>query len=143
VTAAPVPEIVMASGEFDALLATVTLPVMLPAPDGLNVTARLAVCPGFKMRPVETPLALKPAPDRVTPETVTVEFPALFNVTFWVAVLETFTLPKLSDETLEFRMSVLALTVSVAALLVAEPALLATTAVNFALLSEAVSAGVV
>jgi hypothetical protein len=82
VTATPVPDIVIASGEFDALLATVILPVMLPAPDGLNATACVTVCPGFKMSPVETPLALKPAPARVTPETVKVEFPELVKVTF-------------------------------------------------------------
>ena len=92
---------------------------------------------------METPLALKPAPEMVTPETVTVEFPALVRVTFWLLVVERVTFPKLNEDELALRVRVAAFTVSVAALLVALPALLVTTAVNFALLSPVVSAGVV
>ena len=62
-TLTPVPESEMVSGEFEALLATATLPVTLPAAEGLNVAVKVAVCPGLKMSPVETPLALKPAPE--------------------------------------------------------------------------------
>lgn len=137
------PERAMASGEFEALLATETLPLMLPAEEGSNDTARVAVCSEFNISPLETPLALKPAPDMVTPEMVTVELPVFVSVTFWLLVVETFTFPKLNEEVLELRTSVPAFTVSVAALLVALPALLLTTAVNFALLSAVVSAGVV
>jgi hypothetical protein len=60
-----------------------------------------------------------------------------------VPLLDTFTLPKLTDEVLEFSKSVDAVTVSTAALLVALPAPLLTATVNFALLSVVVSAGVV
>jgi hypothetical protein len=60
-----------------------------------------------------------------------------------VPLLDTFTLPKLTDEVLEFSKRVEAFTVSTAALLVALPALLLTATVNFALLSVVVSAGVV
>ncbi len=79
--ATPVPESVMLSGEFVALLATATVPVMFPAADGVNVAVSVAVCPGVRMRPPDTPLALKPAPETVTLDTVTLEFPALVSVT--------------------------------------------------------------
>ena len=58
-------------------------------------------------------------------------------------LLDTFTLPKFKLVELELSVRVDALTVSVAALLVALPTLLVTTTVNFALLFEVVSAGVV
>jgi len=138
-----VPERAMETGEFVALLATATLPVTLPAPDGLNVTAKVAVCPGVKMSPLETPLALKPAPEKLTPETVTFEFPALVRVTLWVALLDTFTLPKAKLDALELRSNVPVVTVSVAEVLVALPTLLVTSTANCALLSEATSAEVV
>jgi hypothetical protein len=41
-TAAPVPESEIVAGEFEALLATVTLPVMLPVAAGAKVMLRLA-----------------------------------------------------------------------------------------------------
>jgi hypothetical protein len=60
-----------------------------------------------------------------------------------VLLLETFTLPKFKEEVFELRSSDEALTVRIAALLVALPAALFTATVNFALLSADVSAGVV
>ena len=95
------------------------------------------------MSPEETPLALKPAPETVTFETVTLALPAFVSVTDFVLLLDTFTFPKLKEDALELRRSDEALTVSIAALLVALPALLLTATVNFALLSVVVSAGVV
>ena len=74
---------------------------------------------------------------------MTLEVPALVSVTFWLLLLETFTLPKFKAVELALRTSVAALTVSVAELLVALPALLVTVTLNCALLSEVVSAGVV
>ena len=142
-TATPVPDSVIEPGELVALLATDTLPVALPAVDGENVAVKVAVWPGFRIRPEETPEALNPAPETVTLEIVTVEFPTFVNVTFCVPLLETFTLPKLTDEELEFSKRVEAVTVSTAALLVALPALLLTATVNLALLSAVVSASVV
>jgi hypothetical protein len=79
--ATPVPESEMESGELVALLATETLPVTLPAAAGANVAVKAAVCPGPRMSPEETPLALKPEPDTVTFEIVTLEFPAFVSVT--------------------------------------------------------------
>jgi hypothetical protein len=141
--ATPVPDSVMESGELVALLATDTLPVALPAAAGVNVAVKVAVCPGVRISPDETPEALKPAPEIVTFEIVIVEFPAFVSVTFCVPLLDTVTLPKLTEEELEFNKRVDVVTVSVAALLVALPALLLTATVNFALLSAVVSAGVV
>jgi hypothetical protein len=139
----PVPESAIVSGEFVALLATATLPVALPEADGVKVAVKVVVCPGVRISPVATPLAVKPAPEMVTPETVTLEFPALVNVTLWLLLLDKFTLPKLKEAELALSRSVAALTVSVAELLVALPALLVTVTVNLALVFEAVSAGVV
>jgi hypothetical protein len=133
----------MESGEFAALLATDTLPVALPVEDGVNVAVRFAVCPGVRMRPEETPDALKPAPEIVTFEIVTFEFPAFVNVMFCVPLLDTLTLPKLTEDELEFSKRVDEVTVKTAALLVALPAPLLTATVNLALLSAIVSAGVV
>jgi len=141
--ATPVPDSAMESGELVALLATDMLPVALPAADGENVAVKVAVCPGVRISPEETPETLNPAPETVTFEIVTVEFPAFVSVTFCVPLLDTFTLPKLTDEELEFSKRVEAVTVSTAALLVALPALLVTATVNCALLSAVVSAGVV
>jgi hypothetical protein len=120
----------MESGEFVALLATETLPVTLPAPDGAKVAVKLAVCPGARISPEETPEALKPAPATVTLEIVTLEFPAFVSVTLRALLLDTFTLPKLKEDALELRRSVEVLTVSIAALLVALPAVLVTATVN-------------
>jgi hypothetical protein len=141
--ATPVPDRVIASGEFVALLATDTLPAALPAVDGVNVAVKVAVCPGVRISPEDTPEALKPAPETVTLETVIVALPALVSVTFCVPLLATVTLPKLTADELEFSKRVEVVTVSTAALLVAVPALLLTTTVNCAVLSAAVSAGVV
>jgi hypothetical protein len=81
VTDTPVPDSVIESGEFVALLATVTLPVALPAAEGVNVAVKVAVCPAARISPEETPPAVKPAPETVTLETVMLALPALVSVT--------------------------------------------------------------
>ena len=86
---------------------------------------------------------MKPAPEMLSPEIVTLEVPALVSVTLLLLLPDTFTLPKLKEVELELRISVEVLTESVAALLVALPALLLTVTVNCALLSAVVSAGLV
>jgi hypothetical protein len=91
----PVPERVIVAGEFVALLATVTLPVRLPAAAGENVTSSVALCPGARIRPVETPLAVKPGPARVILEIVTFEVPAFESVTPIVLLPPADTVPKL------------------------------------------------
>ena len=125
------------------MLATETLPVKLPAVEGVNVAVKVAVCPGVRIVPLGTPLALKPAPDTVIPDIVTVDVPVLVSVTVLVPVLGMFTLPKASEDALEFSTSVPPLTVRIAELLFAVPALLLTVTANCALLSPVVSAGVV
>src|ERR1035437_2378087 len=117
------------------------LPVALPAAAGVNVAVKVAVCPAARMSPEGTPVALKPAPETVTLEIEMLELPALVSVTDCVPLLDTFTLPKLKEDELELRSSEEVLTVRIAALLVALPALLLTVAMNCALLSAAVSAG--
>ena len=95
------------------------------------------------MSPVDMPLGLKPAPlMMLTLDMVTVEFPALVSVTFCVLLLDTFTLPKPKAVVLALRSAVVVagLTVSVAVLLVALPALLLTVTLN---VWPLVSAGVV
>jgi len=49
---------------------------------------------GVKVVPEVTPLALKPAPETVTLETVTLEFPVFVKVTLEEPLPPTFTLPK-------------------------------------------------
>lgn len=133
------PDSAIESGELLALLATETVPVAAPAADGVKVVVRVADWPGFTITPL-IPVALKPAPDTVTLEMVTAEFPAFVRVTVFVPLAETLTLPKFKDDTLEFRMREEAVTVRVAVLLVTLPALLDTVTVNCAV---AVCAGVV
>ena len=126
----PVPEIEIVAGELVALLATVTLPVTLTAAAGVKVTFIVAVCDGAKICPVGTPLAVNPAPERLTFETVTFEFPAFVNVTLSVLLLPMLTFAKLRLVLLALSRNVAAFTVSVAALLVTLPALFVTVTVN-------------
>ncbi len=144
VWATPVPDIEITIGEFVALLVTVMLPAAFPAAEGSNVALKVAVCPADRINPWIAPLALNPAPATTTFEIVTLDFPELVRITFWVLVLETLTLPKATLVELLFRREVAAaLTVRMAALLVTLPALSLTTTVIFAAFSDVVVAGVV
>lgn len=73
----PVPDRLIVSGEFGALLAMPTLPLLAPPDVGANVTVSVADCPGVRIVPFTMPLALKPTPTMVTPEIVTLAFPLL------------------------------------------------------------------
>ena len=117
-------------GEFVALLVTVALPGWLPAEAGGNVTFRVAGCPGVRICPEETPLALYPAPEMLTPAMVTFAYPALVNVTPRMLLLPMVTLEKLKLDVLALRMKVPVFTVSVAELLVTLPAAFETGTVN-------------
>jgi hypothetical protein len=57
------------------------LPVTLPLAAGANVTLRAADCPGVRIIPVAIPAALKPAPEMLTLEMVTLAVPALVKDT--------------------------------------------------------------
>jgi hypothetical protein len=59
----------------------VAVPVRIPVAAGVKVAFSIAVCPGVKICPVDTPLAVYPAPEILTLEMVTFEFPVLVNVT--------------------------------------------------------------
>src|ERR1700674_3678688 len=77
----PVPVRGMIAGELVASLAMVTLaPGTLPIAAGAKVTFRVAFCPGGMTCPVDTPLALKPAPEMLTFEMVTLALPELVSV---------------------------------------------------------------
>jgi hypothetical protein len=138
-----VPDRVIVIGEFVALLVTVTLPDTATVDAGVNVMLRVAVFPAASIKPVETPLGLKPAPAILTFEIVTFEFPAFVSVTLRTLLLPILTFPKLRLVALLFSKSVAAFTVRVAALLVMLPTLLVTVTVNCAPLSEVAVAGVV
>ena len=105
---APVPERVIVAGEFEASLVTVTLPGMDPVPAGAKVTFRVAVCPGVKICPDETPAAVYPAPEMVTFDMVTFEFPPLVKITGRTLLLPILTVEKLRLVLLTLRMRVAA-----------------------------------
>jgi hypothetical protein len=89
------------------------------------------------------PLAEYPAPDILTFEIVTLEFPPLVKVTGRMLLLPILTLEKFKVVWLGLNVAVAAVTVSVAALLVILPATLVAVTVNCAPLSAVVVAGVV
>ena len=133
----------MEAGEFAALLVMVTLPVTPPVAAGAKTTFKVAVCPGVRISPLDRPLTLKPAPKKTTLEMVILEVPELVNVTFWLLLVPTLTLPKLKVEALAVSCPGTALTVRVAALLVTLPAELLTVMENCKPLSAVVVTGVV
>jgi hypothetical protein len=69
-----VPDRPIDAGELAALLGIETLPVTLPVLAGVNVTFNVVLCPGDKIVP-DAPLALKPAPEMLTLEMVTLVVP--------------------------------------------------------------------
>jgi hypothetical protein len=91
----PVPDRETVAGELVALLVTVAVPVRIPVAAGVKVTFSIAVCPGVKICPVETPLAVYPAPEILTLEMVTFEFPALVIVAPRTLLPPRLTFPKL------------------------------------------------
>jgi len=119
-----------------------TLPVTLPVPAGAKTTFKVADCPGVTTNPADTPLALKPAPETLMFEMVTLELPEFVSVTGRVLLALVFTFPKFKLVGLALRRCVAAFTVSMAALLVTLPDALLTTTVNCAPLSVVAVAGV-
>jgi hypothetical protein len=93
----PVPESATTSGEFVALLTTVTLPARLPAIAGANVTLKEVDWPAARLSGRVIPLVLNPVPVALTCEMETLEFPVLEIVTLCVALVPVVRLPKLSD----------------------------------------------
>jgi hypothetical protein len=97
----PVPDKLIDTGEFEALLTILTLPVATPVADGVKVTFRVVASPGDKAYPDGMPLALYPAPAMAMLEIAMFELPPLVTFTDSVLVPPTFTL-------LKFKVDVLA-----------------------------------
>jgi len=69
------------SGEFGALLTTVTVPVALPAVVGANCAVKVAICPALIVNGAAIPLMLKPVPEAVAWEIVKLAVPLFVSVT--------------------------------------------------------------
>jgi hypothetical protein len=95
-TVAPEPESGMLSDGFDALLTIRILPVTLPAAPGLNVTVKLAVCPGCIVSPGLSPAAPKPVPVVVVVEITAAAVPPFVSVMVCDCDAPTSTFPKLA-----------------------------------------------
>jgi hypothetical protein len=93
---APVPESATVSGEFVALLITVTLPGRLPVEVGANMTLKEVDCPAARLSGSAIPLVLNPPPLALICEMETLEFPVFEIVTLCVALVPVVRLPKLS-----------------------------------------------
>ena len=83
----------MLTGEPLAVLATVTVPVSLPAALGLKTTPNVNACPAVSVTGADAPLRLNPVPLSLICETVTFAFPEFVTLTFCVAEDPSFTLP--------------------------------------------------
>jgi len=94
-----VPDKLILVGEFAALLVMVTVPDTLPVLEGAKATGRLAVCPGLRTLP-DMLVALKPGPETLMLEIVTLELPELVKVTSRELRLPTMMLPKFKFDVL-------------------------------------------
>jgi hypothetical protein len=144
VAAIPVPLRLTAVGEVGALLTIEMVPDAAPANVGRKASVIVVCCPAFKFKGKVKPLMLKPAPDSVIWLTFNVPVPMFLMIKAWDNVLPTTTFPKLMDVELTWMAGAgAAVTVSVAAALVAVPAVFVTTARNVDPLSAVVVTGVV
>jgi len=88
----------MLLGELGVLLTSETLPDTLPVVAGPNCTLKVVDCPAARVSGRFSPVMLKPVPETVACETLTVALPVFVSATLWVLVLATVTLPKLMFE---------------------------------------------
>jgi hypothetical protein len=93
VEATPVPLREIVSGEFGALLTSVTDPVTLPAALGPNTALNVVDWPAAMFTGAVIPEVLKPAPATVTEEIVTVALPLFVSVTVCELLVPVVTLP--------------------------------------------------
>jgi hypothetical protein len=93
--ATPVPDSEMLIVGPQALVVIDMVPVTLPPTAGANLTLKVALSKGFRVRDNTSPLMLKPAPVTVARETVTLRVPVFVRVTPRVRLVPTVTLPKL------------------------------------------------
>ena len=86
------------TGEVALLFTRLMLPLAAPTVVGANFAVNVLVCPGVSVRGTVMPLMEKPVPLALAELMVTFAVPGLLSVTVWVALLPTFTLPKLTVE---------------------------------------------
>lgn len=77
------------------MLTIETLPLSVPAADGLNCTLNETLCPTASVTGTLAPVTANPVPLAAICETATEELPELVSVTSCVEVLPALTLPKL------------------------------------------------
>jgi hypothetical protein len=90
--ATPVPDKLIVGDEL-ALLASVTVPVALPAEVGANLIESVAACPAESAAGVAIPLPVNSAPDTLTCEIFKFALPEFVIVTAWVPELPSVTFP--------------------------------------------------
>src|SRR5271156_2008625 len=93
VAATPVPLREIVSGELGALLTSVIDPVTLPAVLGPNTALNVAALPAAIVTGAVIPVMLKPAPETVNEEIVTVALPPLVRLTDCELFVPVVTLP--------------------------------------------------
>jgi hypothetical protein len=98
VAAAPVPLRAIVSGEPGALLVMETLPVALPVAEGANCPLKVVLCPAASVSGTDKPVMLKPVPEALAAEIVTLAVPELLNVKVCAPLLPTSIFPKLKLE---------------------------------------------
>jgi hypothetical protein len=106
--AVPVPFNDTVSGEFEASLVTVIAPVIAPVDWGANWTWTVLLCPTGIEGDALPPITVKPVPEIVTWETLTVAVPVFVTLMLCVAVPATGTLPNVSVVALGVSSPVLA-----------------------------------
>jgi hypothetical protein len=73
-----------------------TLPLALPVAEGANCALNVVFCPAASASGTDKPAMLKPVPEALAAEIVTLAVPEFVNVTVCDALLPTNTLPKLT-----------------------------------------------
>jgi hypothetical protein len=97
----PVPDSAIVREEFEAFELTVIPPLELPPAFGVKATVNVTFCPLFNVIGRLSPLRLNPVPLTFACEIVNAELPALVKVSYFVCLLPTWTLPKLTLDGLE------------------------------------------
>ncbi len=80
------------------MLVMETLPVALPVAGGANCALKVVFCPAARVSGTDKPVMLKPVPEALAAEMVTLAVPELLSVKVCVPLPPTSTLPKLKLE---------------------------------------------
>jgi hypothetical protein len=94
----PVPDNEIESGDPGALLVIEMLPLAAPVELGANSAVKVVFSPAPSVSGVDNPLMLKPAPEALAAEMVTLAVPPFASVIVCDALAPTRTLPKLKLE---------------------------------------------